>query len=669
MKRMKNTLAALVAVMMLISCFTISAGAAELSMKERYGDFVDSAIATYFQDFSNVDNVNALGSYDSGYSGTTEVNGGVLTLTDSNSTPGGELKFNFEEFHNYGLMSPEKLFCVELDIKLDAGLGKTNIWVLNSNDIELNRSTVDYRDGEVRARNANAGEEHIRFFTDEVKNGESLHLKYIFDMENSKWYWWVNGIACVEGYSFFNGVGGVPDKLRILSGDADGATGTVYIDNLKVSGLCKKDMPAPVTTSYLYNQDFESFDLGDADYIAVTADSSLVTSGVFNTAVEGGDASKIDEIFIEKDAEGGKVMRITTQPGDNQPHCYYFANALDGSFSTNNGANFVLKYKVKTTSPYQAHIGIASDKWRVASFEMFDGGVLVSNGSGGIGVNETMDVNLLDGKWHEVTWLIDIDADGDTNEKYSIWVDGQKVKSEGLTNGNVTGAGAEGFPICFRTPSVPGAVSSLWVDDIRFFEASEDYMSLDALSKNITKLSDVAVLDTEDGDIKDLRNAADIGINGEVSFTDNNGYVNSDGDSIVFPMDADKTDLTVAISAGGVTWTKNFYDVVIREAYTFNADAKRYVDNILAQDNFVVGSVTAKVRNSTSDIHGRIKVVAAIYDKETKQMLKVQLQDDVLDEKEAFECKLDLAEFSAEQLENAEVKLFVWENNSFIPMI
>lgn len=644
MKRVKNTLAALVAVMMLISCFTISAGAAPFDV-ELLGEGYTSGIS-YVQTFESND-----GSFKNGSANTETivVKDGALIAVDENAEAGKCIQFegNFPKTVTDPAM-------IEFDLKVDGTIGIFDIIVLAGGADQV-RFHLDFDADQVsgRGKNGNDGREIVyeKSFKD-----EEAKVKLIMSYAEDKYYLYINDILYIDGWCFIGATDkAYSDAITVKAGDDPGKTGTVTFDNFKVSGANVSAMPKSSTAEPAFSADFDGYNTSAGPISA--SNITEVSSGVIDTA------ANINIITVEKDPDTqSNAIHFYHPASDNEPTYVYWNNGVDG-VSDYGAGTYVIEYSVKSDGLYYAHLGYGNSAWWWTKFEVSPGVVVMSNGTS----DHNISINLLDGKYHKVTWCITIGADESTKDKYSAWIDGVNVANN-LDTRESLGKISSYTPICFRKYAYESTERNIWVDDISFYVVSEDYLNMNKIRSADISLEDICAVSDSTADLRGeegIITKAGLATNAcTVIYKDSKGYIKEN--ALELPLYADKTDIAAIIQCGSEKETKVFKNVLMPAAYTFGTEtAATTVSNV---DGFEAGTIIATRANETSDIEGRLKLFAAIYDSESGKLIKVQQQNSTLGDDGKFEFKLDLAAFDSDELKNAEVKLFVWESGSLIPI-
>ena len=207
------------------------------------------------------------------------------------------------------------------------------------------------------------------------------------------------------------------------------------------------------------------------------------------------------------------------------------------------------------------------------------------------------------------------------------------------------------------------------IDNIRVFAAGESFVNFDKVNRYITELRNVCSMGADGAPVDFLGEAAVKTAAGvastaatTVTFEDSKGYFN--GTNIIFPLFANTTDIAVRIQDGTLSTTKRFKNVTIPPAY--GNIVKTPAQTVSAAANFNAGTITADVRNASSDQPGRLKVLAAVYKSGGAELIKAAVLEDTFGTDGRIDCVIDLSGITVPS--DATVKLFIWDGTTLAPL-
>lgn len=550
-----------------------------------------------------------------------------------------------------------KLCYFTFKTEADAATGEVE-YRLSSSKSQV-RIFINYESGSVAGRDGSVK----RTSTKEIETDVENSVKILLDYGEDKYYVWINDDEepYLDGLSFSMPDSDYSTNFSVIISAAK--SGSVYIDDFTVTPM-EKRVFMPVATEYLYEETFDSYNAGQiytaaTDTTPETDQGNLVKDRVLVPGT-GNNKSDPENLIIEQKTSGDMHMKIDGNVSQ-EPHTWFFSKKTTYPEGTK---GIAIQYDIKGTGGAYLDFG-AGNRNNAAHLQVTANSTDVSIRDGAYAANQpttALEKNLLDGKYHTLTWLFVEDGD---NDKYSLWIDGVRmVENAGLWRGISNYEDLDA--IVFRADA---ATKCFYIDNLRVFEVNEGYFNVEKVDSSIDELADIctAVADSAPVDFKTadaIKEASGLTDNTSTTVTiiDSKGYYN--GSNIIFPLYADTTDVAVRITDGNTSTTKRFKNVSIPAAYTIGTPQ---VNAVTAGQNNAAGTIPATVRNAASD-NGRLMVIAALYDSATGKMLAVQTQKNTLDGGSAFNCELDLT--NVEQLPaNTTVRLFVWDGATLIPLV
>ena len=433
--------------------------------------------------------------------------------------------------------------------------------------------------------------------------------------------------------------------------------GSMYLDDFKAIPLVAKPAEEPIPEAegnfpsvgkLVYEEDFDDYEAGALATVA----EGLVTSGVA--------AVNQDDMTIETDSANADNKYLVIDDTESAWHTWYFNKAANYVSPTK---NIVIQFDFKSADNGYANLGSGTAS----------NCILYYYNSSGVNFEPRINTPTTRGLDDFVTITFMIGEDN----SLSMWIGDERVvhayKSDSLSiTSKVAGDLSKIDCINFRAD---GGDFKTLVDNIRVFEAADnDFLKVDKILRGVQEATDLSPV-AADGFISDL--SEDVVLNGvdasdkanyTVAFEDSKDYF--DGNNMIFPLEADVSDITVSVSRGEIVDGKTFEDVTIPAAYSF-AGIEWGEDVPAAGAKFDSAVVKADVRNQASDIDGRLLIVAALYSDGGQKLESVQIQNDTLVENgenaEGFVAILDLTDTTGLPGDYI-VKVFVWESGTLKPI-